>query len=85
MDARDKPQGATGLGQAVAWSKFSPNEPPVDPMDATSEAAARRAWFLRWGVWISQGMLYLGFLFMLYFGFLRDGPAGEWVRAHWPF
>ena len=69
----------------MAWSKFSPNEPPVDPLGATSEGAARRAWILRWGVWVSQGMLYLGFLVILYFGFLRDGQVGDWVRANWPF
>ncbi|MHB8634670.1 MAG: hypothetical protein ACYDBQ_12045 [Thermoplasmatota archaeon] len=48
----------------MAFSKFSPHAPvdlPVDP------SARNRAWLLRWGWWVSEGMVWLGVLFMLSF------------------
>jgi hypothetical protein len=60
-----------GVGRAVAWSKFSPREPPQDHLRAASPQAARRAWILRWGWRIAQGMFYLGIVFLLYWMLTR--------------
>ena len=59
------------LAKAVAWSKYTPNEPPQDPFKAGSEAAGRRAWLLRWGWWVSQGMMVGGLLLIVYWLFFK--------------
>ncbi|MFO1532301.1 MAG: hypothetical protein ABR562_01160 [Thermoplasmatota archaeon] len=53
----------------MAWSKFSPREAPRPPLGASSPEAGRRAWLLKWGWWVSQGMFYLGLLLLVYWLF----------------
>lgn len=76
---------ALGVAQGMAWSKYTPHEPPEDPFAPDSESAARRAWLLRWGNRISQGMLLLGFAIILYLLFFQGSDAEAWMRQRWPF
>lgn len=50
----------------MPFSKFDPHRPVEEDPEATSPAAARRVWALRWGWLISQAFFVLGLILMLY-------------------
>jgi len=52
----------------VPFSKFDPQRDlsKEDPLAANSPSAARRAWILKWGVRITNAMVLLGFLLIVY-------------------
>lgn len=47
----------------MAFTKFDPHRPVAD---ADDPMARRRAWILKWGMAVSQGMFYLGLLAITY-------------------
>lgn len=55
-----------------SFSKFDPyRETDDDPRAASSPEAARRAWLLKWGTVVSQGMFYMGLAILGYYAFVR--------------